>query len=259
MSLFMAFKKKETQVDVHHNQTENVFDDFLEGGENQTPSAQTAQENPSVFDGSLGISPPASAGQKTSTLSLRKTFQPAQLKPSAGTSIKRKAASKTILQQLLLRLQHRRWQLQQQQWQQQQRPNPSFPPKQPLQKPPQPQPPPQTWSPTCQTTQQPEEEPPTPEEKPEKQADLELQHQGRVRTRRVIKKRKRKATIKTFELQNPEFKKKRRDPAPFPAEDNDAPGVSEDPESDDLARQRFYLSIMMTRTLMMIVKFAQKM
>ncbi|XP_024132392.1 probable serine/threonine-protein kinase samkC [Oryzias melastigma] len=176
MSLFMAAMKKEAQADVHRNQTDNFFDDFQEAGENQTPSAPTAQENPSVSNSSLGISPSASESQKTIKLSLTITFQPAQPKPSAGTSIRGKATSKTmVLQELLWRLKERRWELQQKQ----QQLNQSFPPKQPLQKPPQPQlqprsPTPQTRSPTPQTTQQPNEEPPTLEVKPQNPAAAEL-------------------------------------------------------------------------------------
>ncbi|XP_024126178.1 uncharacterized protein LOC112145274 [Oryzias melastigma] len=242
MSLIKAAKKKETLADVHHDQTDNFYDDFvdlsppefefLEGEETQTPAAPTY---PAIFNESL-ISPSTCAGQNTSKMSLRETFQPTQPNSSVETSIRGKAASQTtmlqqqlLLRRLLRRRQQWRWVLQkrQQQWRRgwhleqlqqwpKQRPYSRFPHKQPLQEPPRPQ----TWSPTGLATER---------------------------------------RLETVELQNPEFKKTHQDPPPFPAEDRDIERVSQDQLNMDLVQQKFYLTRQLLRFGMMVAEILQEM
>ncbi|RVE55460.1 hypothetical protein OJAV_G00236100 [Oryzias javanicus] len=211
MSLFMAAKKKrEIQADVHRNQTDNIFGDFIDLNQPefdfledgiQTHAAPMTEKNPAVFSGSSEISPSPGAAE---------AFSSGGIRPEESRRANSGGSATTATPQPPQRKKHH------QQQQRRQTPNPSFPPKQSVQKPPhlQPRPEPQLQTPVPQNTQRPNEDPPLPEARPENQAGAEFQTPGGVQTTSSAKGRRRATALNTDELKNPKFKKARQDP-PF--------------------------------------------
>ncbi|RVE67416.1 hypothetical protein OJAV_G00102680 [Oryzias javanicus] len=256
MSLFTNGKARESRAEVHRGQPVSLNDDFVDMSGSDLDSLgdletqnHIVQKNPSVFTGSLSITAPPDAVQKQGKLSVRKTLRqdqsvrppgfPNRSEAPAGDFRPNSAAAAAAIND---------------------EPGEALGQPEPTQI--------QIQIPTSQTTSNPStsvrlwvnhsrslgSRPASARRGQIIRPTLSVAPSRRIQTMKVALKKK----MRKMRTVDAEFKKICRALSNITPEDNDAGGVSEDPACVDLARQRFYLASMMTRTLMMIVEFAQK-